>query len=165
MKHILPVTLACLVAGCACKVPSQLPPEKEETPQPQPQPTPDPEPQPTGGRETGGKMKVGGCKNEHLEGTCCFMSMHAEKSSDRDPEGTTVYYVMYSVETDEKKVDLDRLCLRIPDERVNDLQKLLENNSPVPCTAYIVRPPCNPQATSVTPKIEYPDWVTEVRCY
>ena len=45
------------------------------------------------------------------------------------------------------------------------LRQHLESHSPIACTAYIVRPPCNPQATSVTPKIELPDWVNEVRCY
>ncbi len=163
MKHIPLVALACLLAGCACKVPSELPPEKEDTPVPLPKP--DPGPQPTGDHEIGPKKKTGGCSNQHLEGSCSFLSLHAEKPADSDPGGTTVYSVMYSVEEGETKVELDRLCLRIPSDREDDLRTFLESKSPVACTAYIVRPPCNPQATSVTPKIEFPDWVKDVRCY
>lgn len=150
MRSILRIVPLVVLAGCACKPPSELPPDQEKSPQP----APDPLPQPTGG-----------CHNEHLEGTCCFLSLTAESPSDSDPEGTRVYRVMYSVEEGDRKVELDRLCLRISTDREQDLRKLLEDKSPVPCTAYIVRPPCNPQATSVTPKIEFPDWVTDARCY
>jgi len=146
MTCIRLVPLACLLAACACKVPSELPPEQEESPQPQPQLT-------------------GGCNNEHLEGSCTFLLLHAEKPTDSDPEGTTVYRVTYTVKEGETEVELDWLCLRIPSDREKDLRELLESRSPVPCTAYIVRPPCAPQATSVTPKIEWPDWVSDARCY
>lgn len=161
MKHA-PLVLVALLAGFSCKTPV---PEPGPEPAPPPDEVPIEEGEPPRTIGTGGpKTETGGCKNEHINGTCSFILMSAEKDSG-PPEGTTVYKVMYSVEEGEKKVELDRLCLRIATDREEDLREFLEKSSPVDCTAYIVRPPCNPQATSVTPKLEMPDWVTRARCY
>ena len=161
MKYAAPILLVLLTV-CSCKTPAPHPPSELET---VPENEHIDETKPGPNLETGPKPKVGGCSNEHLEGTCTFLLLFAQKPVDTDPEGTTVYKVAYSVEEGETKVQLDRLCLRIPSDREADLRKHLKSNSPVKCSAYIVRPPCNPQATSVTPQIDFPDWVTNVRCY
>ncbi|MBW2263398.1 MAG: hypothetical protein JRG91_15645 [Deltaproteobacteria bacterium] len=148
MKIIPYILLLALVTGCSCKNPPAPPPPEQ--------------------MEEAEEMEVvpetGGCNNEHLEGTCTFILMSAEKSElASDPEGTTVFRAVHIIESEDQKIEIDRTTLRIPDDREQDLREHFEKNSPCPCKAYIVRPPCNPQATSVTLDVAHPDYATEVR--
>jgi hypothetical protein len=46
---------------------------------------------------------------------------------------------------------------------VDELSEYLRSHDELPCKAYIVRPPCNPDATSVTMDLKPPDFAKPER--
>ncbi len=145
MKIIWLISLLLLVlSGCSCKNPFAPPP-------------------PEAVQEADEKAITGGCENENLEGECTFVLMYAERPEIAPgPEGTTVFRIVHSIKSGDREIEIDRTLLRIPDDREQDLREHFEKNSPIHCKAYIVRPPCNPQGTSLTLDVADPDYATDV---
>jgi len=171
MRFNHPVSLTvfvmlAVVGGASCGL---LGGDEQPQPDPRIQPVPVPDPQPQPGpapQPIGPKPKVGGCRNEHLEGTCkFFLVTRAPGQSDRDPPGHTVYRVIHEIqpEGEERKIELNSAHLLVPDDKVEALRKYYKKHSPRPCTAYIVRPPCNPQGTSVGLNLDPPPFAKVVR--
>jgi hypothetical protein len=135
------VAFAALGTSCGLGSSADAPPAAEPAPRP--------------------KHKTGSCRNEHLEGMCTFIvaSRAPGQRSDAQP-GTTLYRLEHkiAVEGEDRNIEVISDYLRIPDERVEELREYYRSNSPTPCKAYIVRPPCNPQATSVTLGVDPPEF-------
>jgi hypothetical protein len=142
--HILVLGLV-VVAGC--RKPAQL--EERETVEPPGPPRPLPE--------------VGNCQNEHLDGTCKLMGIYEEES--RLPEGSLLYRLWYDLETGEgEHRQLQNVYhVVVPEERKDDLVAYYEQNTPVACKAYIVRPPCNPDGTYLVLELEMPEYASKGR--
>jgi hypothetical protein len=64
---------------------------------------------------------------------------------------------------EDRKIKLVSAHLLVPDDKVEGLREYYREHSPIDCSAYIVRPPCNPQATSVGLSIEPPSYAQPVR--
>jgi hypothetical protein len=134
-------------------------PQPGSVPQPVPETGPDPQP-------VGPKHETGNCRNEHVEGMCHFVvASRAPGQSADDPSGTTQYRLMHQVEVkgEDRKIELVTANLLVPDDKVEELREYYRKNSPTPCKAYIVRPPCNPLATSVSLGVGPPEYAKPVR--
>lgn len=109
---------------------------------------------------------TGDCHNENLSGICRFV-IAAEVPDQRAdaPAGTKLYRVEHEIEVqgDGRKIVLTSAYLRIPDGSLDQLVAHYEKNSPTPCKAYIVRPPCNPDATSLSLGVGPPEFAKPER--
>ena len=104
---------------------------------------------------------TGNCQNENVEGTCRFMVAYRVGSQpSKGPPGTTLYRIEHEIEVrgEQRKINVTSAYLRIPDGFRDQLNDYYRRNSPTPCSAYIVRPPCNPQGTSVSLGVEPPEF-------
>lgn len=126
---------------------------------------PAPEQQP-GPVPVGPKHETGNCRNEHLEGSCTFLvASRAPGQSEDDPSGKTLYRVHHqlAVKGEDRTIELISADLLVPNDKVEELREHYRKNSPTPCKAYIVRPPCNPDATSVSLGVGPPEFATPGR--
>jgi hypothetical protein len=121
------------------------------------QPEPDPQVLPTGP----GPRETGNCNNEHVEGSCTFTGLGALGGQNASgPAGTTVFRIRHQIEIkdDCRKEELTSMFLSVPTELRDDLAEYYRQRSPTPCKAYIVRPPCAPQATWVNLGFDPPEF-------
>jgi hypothetical protein len=141
---VLAIALAVCLASCR---------ETEQAP------AADPIPQ-----DVGPKQETGNCNNEHLEGTCHFDGIGALGGANPSgPTDTITVRVMHQVEASGRKERITSLYLSLPMERKAELIEYYRKRSPTPCKAYIVRPPCNPNATSANLGFDPPSWAKEER--
>jgi len=109
---------------------------------------------------------TGDCHNENVEGVCRFI-VAAEVPNQRAdaPAGTKLYSIEHEIEVkgDGRKITLTTAYLRIPEGSFEQLMAHYEQHSPTPCKAYIVRPPCNPDATSVSLGVGPPEFAKPER--
>jgi hypothetical protein len=127
-------------------------PAADQQPMPAPKPTP--------------KHETGNCRNEHLEGTCTFIVTSRVPSQPGDAQSeTTLYRVEHQIEVKEdgRKIDLTSAYVSIPDRDRDRLDEHYRKNSPTPCKAYLVRPPCNPNATWVDLGFDPPPFAKKER--
>lgn len=119
------------------------------------------EPQPGGG---GGQRRApGGCHNINATGSCEFIALNAiAPNVAPGAEGTTLYAVRHRLTTANNEHVLET-HLRAPTDRQIELESFYQSHSPVPCSAYIVSPPCNPQGTTVQLDLEPPSFATPER--
>ena len=109
---------------------------------------------------------TGNCQNENVEGTCRFLiAGRVGSQPSKAPPGTTLYHIEHEIEVrgEQRKINVTSAYLRIPDEYADRLNDYYRKNSPTPCKAYIVRPPCNPQGTSVSLGVEPPEFAVPER--
>lgn len=119
---------------------------------------------PAGGGEP--LQETGNCHNENLAGMCHFMvAIEVPVRRADAPAGTKLYRIEHevAVKGDGRKIMLTSAYLRIPDGSLEQLVAHYELHSPTPCEAYIVRPPCNPDATSVSLGVGPPDFAKPER--
>jgi hypothetical protein len=111
------------------------------------------------------KAKTGGCHNEHLSGECRYLGKHALEPTAADPPKMVVYQIEHEIDVrgEDRKIPLTSMHLRIPADRADELEEFFQHGHPVDCTAYIVHPPCNPQATSLTLSLDPPPFAEPVR--
>jgi hypothetical protein len=98
------------------------------------------------------KHETGNCQNENVEGTCRFDGIgRLNPKYYSKPDGTSVFRVNHAIEVKggERTIRVTSLHLRATDDSQRQLVEYYQQHSPSPCSAYIVRPPCNPDATSV----------------
>jgi hypothetical protein len=146
MSLVLAALLALSVASCR---------EGEQ------KPAADPVPQV---QDVGPKHETGNCRNEHLEGTCHFDGIGAMGGENPSgPTDTITVRVMHQVECNDRKERVTSMFLSMPLERKAELIEHYRQRSPTPCKAYIVRPPCNPNATWVDLGFDPPAWAKKER--
>ena len=111
------------------------------------------------------KPETGGCQNENLIGECHYMIKIALDPTPGDPPGTVVYQIEHEIHVrgEDRQIPLTSLYLRIPADKAEELEAFFRSADPVDCTAYIVRPPCNPDATSLTLALDPPPFAEPVR--
>ena len=110
--------------------------------------------------------ETGNCQNESVEGTCRFLvAGRVGSQPSKAPTGTTLYRIEHEIEVrgEQRKINVTSAYLRIPDGFRDQLGDYYRQNSPTPCKAYIVRPPCNPQGTSVSLGVEPPEFAVPER--
>jgi hypothetical protein len=98
------------------------------------------------------KQETGNCQNENVEGTCRFDGIgRMNPKYYSKPDGTSIFRVNHAIEVKggERTIRVTSLYLRAPDGSERQLVEYYQQHSPTPCSAYIVRPPCNPDGTSV----------------
>ncbi len=118
----------------------------EESPQPAPGPRPGGDPQPGSG-----------CRNFFVKGNCEFVRIWPLKM--REPqEGVKLYRVIHKVAQGDEVHTLHPYNLRIREDREEDLRQYFTKNSPVPCEAQIITPPCNPASSRYTIELEPPPY-------
>ncbi len=109
---------------------------------------------------------TGNCQNENVEGTCRFLiAGRVGSQPSKGPPGTMLYHIEHEIEVrgEQRKINVTSAYLRIPDGFSDQLNEYYRQNSPTPCSAYIVRPPCNPQGTSVSLGVEPPKFAVPER--
>lgn len=115
---------------------------------------PAPGPRPVGTGEPGS-----GCRNIFVKGDCEFVRVWPQAS--RNPvEGMKSYRVDHKIARGDEVFTLFAYRLRIREDREEDLRQYYTTNSPVPCEAHIITPPCNTAGTRLTLELEPPPWAT-----
>jgi hypothetical protein len=128
------LSLLVLVGALAsCNSPSSPPPP---LPPPAP-PTPAPAPAP-----------VGACNNVDARDATCsgFTVMRTPQPTE---PGTAIYDVTVTVAAQGQSFPIT-MHLLVPVESGPDLERYYGGHAPVPCSAVLVRPPCNPAASGVS---------------
>jgi hypothetical protein len=108
--------------------------------------------------------ETGHCENEHVEGVCRLDSVQPlGKEQASGPEGTVLCRINHEIVDGERSFVVTSGYLRVPEEKVDDLSGFFRSHDNLPCKAYIVRPPCNPDGTSVTMDLAPPDYAKPER--
>jgi hypothetical protein len=125
-------SLVLVIALAACK--DKPAPAPTEPPAPAPPP-----PQP-----------VGACNNlEGVKATCSIAP--AVRATEPAPQPETVLFdVAISVDTGATGTFPLVMHLSVPADNAAELERTYHGLGPTPCTATIIRPPCNPSASFVT---------------
>jgi len=103
--------------------------------------------------------ETGGCENENVEGTCRIHSVQPlNPEYTPGPEGTALCRINYEIIVGERKIVVTSGYLRVPEDKVDELYKYYRSHDDLPCKAHIVRPPCNPDGTTVTMDLNPPEF-------
>ena len=105
-------------------------------------------------------QETGNCHNENVEGTCqLHIVLPLSPEHAPGPEGTVLCRVDHEIVTnDNRTFVVTSGYLRVPEDRVDELSQYYASHGDLACKAYIVRPPCNPDGTSVTMDLKPPDF-------
>jgi len=102
----------------------------------------------------------GACRNVGVpaKSACRLSSLHPQRCANC-PDDVRIYRSGHFVTVDGVKHGFESGGYRIPAAREVEFREFMEKHSPVSCSGMIVRPPCNPSATSVKLEITFPEWV------
>lgn len=121
-------------------------------------------PEPPAVEEEGEELVAGKCRNENVEGECRLFAVQPQsKEYTPGPSDTVVCRVDFEIVLEDREVIVTLGYFRVPDGYEKKLTEYYEENSPAHCEAYIVWPPCNPQATTVGIDVEPPEFAKPER--
>lgn len=108
--------------------------------------------------------ETGGCENENVEGVCRYHSVQRLNPEHAPgPPGTVLCRISHEIVEGDRSIVVTSGYLRVPEDKVGELSEYYRSHDELPCKAYIVRPPCNPNGTSVTMDLAPPDFAKPER--
>jgi hypothetical protein len=108
--------------------------------------------------------ETGNCQNENVEGVCRLDSVQPlSKEYTPGPEGTVLCRINHEIVDGERSFVVTSGYLRVPEDKVDELSEFFRSHDNLPCKAYIVRPPCNPDGTGVSMDLAPPDYAKPER--
>lgn len=111
-----------------------------------------------GGQGTGGLQEVGRCETVSVDNASCVVRDVVVTTEVPGQPGAKVVRVSHVAKIAGRAIGFDSYRLVVPEARIKELEAFFKKHSPVGCDGEIIRPPCNPDSSTVALKLTLPDY-------
>ena len=105
--------------------------------------------------------QVGGCENLDLKGTCTFAV--PTRVGGNEPASEARYELKALFDSGNHHVVATVATLLVPEEKSAELERYYLEHAKLPCSCHLVKPPCNPDMTSIQVAIDAPKFAHRER--